>query len=122
MAKTGINASQYLSSLCGRSNQTITDDEALDWERKVFSRFENDLIINALSSHADRSPFRPQISDVLRLLGAQEVQGHFDALERIYEEVSNVGAYSTPNFNDPVLDACVLLLGGWVKEIGRAHV
>src|SRR3546814_5078770 len=93
MAKTGINASQYLSSLCGRSNQTITDDEALDWERKVFSRFENDLIINALSSHADRSPFRPQISDVLRLLGAQEVQGHFDALERIYEEVSNVGAY-----------------------------
>src|SRR3546814_18629167 len=112
MAKTGINASQYLSSLCGRSNQTITDDEALDWERKVFSRFENDLIINALSSHAARRPFRPQISDVLRLLGANELHGHFDALERHYEEVSNVGASSAPNFTHQVLDPCVLLLGG----------
>lgn len=104
---------QYLSSLCGRTNQTLTEDEALDWERKIFSKFSPDIVVNALSTHADRSQFRPQISDILKLLGASNVNNSHGALNDLVGLVRRYGPYRTPCVKDPVVMHVIQELGGW---------
>lgn len=108
-----LDALQYLSSLCGRTNQTLTEDEALDWQRKVFSRYPNDQVVAALSAHADRSAFRPQISDVLKLLGAQTSRSALLALNELVNLVRKVGPYKSPQIQDAALAMSIQELGGW---------
>lgn len=104
---------QYLSSLCGRTNQTLTDDEALDWERKVFSRFKPEHVLAALSTHADRSQFRPQISDVLKLLGDTSNRSAHEALNQLVRLVNQYGPYRSPEIKDEALSLTIVELGGW---------
>lgn len=110
-----IDPMQYLSSLCGRTNQTLTEDEALDWQQKVFTQYRDDQVLAALSTHANRSQFRPQIADVLKLLGAPVTRGASAALSNLNRLVRKYGPYRSPQIDDTPLAMAIEELGGWLQ-------
>ncbi len=62
--------------------------------------------------------FRPVPAEVREAAGARQVSGADRAalaFEALSKAIPNVGYYRSPNFDDPLINATVRMLGGWER-------
>lgn len=80
--------------------------------------FSLEQVAKALTRHAtdpDRGHFAPKPADLVRALGGTKTDRSLIAWGRVYEAMSSVGMYATPNFGDPAIHAAINDMGGWPK-------
>lgn len=84
------------------------------WE--ACQTFDLEQIRKALTAHAmhpDRGAFAPRPSDFVRELQGTHTDRALIAWGRVSRAMSEVGAYASVDFGDPVIHATVRELGGW---------
>lgn len=78
--------------------------------------FDLEQIRKALTAHAmhpERGSFAPRPSDFVRELSGTFTDRALIAWARVSRAMSEVGAYATVDFGDPVIHATIRELGGW---------
>lgn len=70
----------------------------------------------ALTAHAlnpDRGQFAPKPADLVRQLQGTHTDRALLAWGRVFEAMSSIGAYASPDLGDPVAHAVIVDMGGW---------
>ncbi len=78
--------------------------------------FELEQVRRALSDHAmhpEKGQFCPRPADLVRELAGTFTDRSLMAWSRVTRAMSDVGAYASVDFGDPVIHAVVRELGGW---------
>ena len=89
---------------------------ALDVWWGALKNFELQTISQALSLHCqnpDTGQFCPKPADVVRMVGGTTKDAAIMAWNKIMEAVSRAGSYSSVCFDDPIINRCLLDMGGW---------
>jgi hypothetical protein len=120
MNATQVDARQFWAAVNGMYKHHPTDSETLIWELEVFSKFDNDFIVDALRAHVRSSEFAPRPNCVWR--GAGSASNVFPrlALDHVVQAVKMHGPYRSPNLCNPQVAMAISHLGGWAivcKEI-----
>ncbi len=69
--------------------------------------------LNAHAVHPEKGQFPPKPADIVRELGGTFTDRALIAWGRVSRAMSDVGAYASVDFGDPVIHAVVRELGGW---------
>jgi Domain of unknown function (DUF6475) len=75
-------------------------------------------VVKALNAHAkdpDRGQFAPKVADVVRIVEGTATDRAQIAWGKALDAMQRVGAYQDVVFDDPVIHAAIVDLGGWVK-------
>lgn len=78
--------------------------------------FDLEQVRKAISSHAmhpEKGQFCPKPADLVRELAGTHTDRALMAWGRVSRAMSEVGAYASVDFGDPVIHATVRELGGW---------
>jgi hypothetical protein len=70
----------------------------------------------ALTAHAldpDRGQFPPKPADLVRQLRGTHTDRALMAWGLVFDAMSSVGAYASPNLGDPIAHAVIVDMGGW---------
>lgn len=78
-----------------------------------FSLEQVNKALQAHAMHPERSGFAPMPGDFVRELQGTHTDRALLAWGRVTRAMSEVGAYATVDFGDPVIHATVRELGGW---------
>lgn len=95
--------------------QDVTDFTLSVWWEACQS-FTLEQVRKALTAHAmhpERGQFAPKPADFVRELSGTYTDRALLAWGRVTRAMSEVGAYATVDFGDPVIHATVRELGGW---------
>lgn len=82
------------------------------------SPFSMEQVSAALTQHAtdpDKGQFAPKVADMVRILAGTKTDRSLIAWGRVYEAMSDVGAYRDVDFDDAAIHAAVVDMGGWPK-------
>lgn len=69
--------------------------------------------LNAHVQNPDTGQYMPKIADIRRMLGGTTRDAALMAWNKVMEGVSRAGSYSSVCFDDPIINRCVLDMGGW---------
>lgn len=84
------------------------------WEAcQPFSLEQVRKAFTAHAMHPERGAFAPRPADFVRELAGTHTDRALMAWGCVSRAMSEVGAYATVDFADPVIHACVRELGGW---------
>lgn len=84
------------------------------WEAcQPFSLEQVRKAFTAHAMHPERGAFAPRPADFVRELAGTHTDRALMAWGRVSRAMSEVGAYATVDFGDPVIHAVVRELGGW---------
>ena len=89
---------------------------ALDVWWNAMRAYELPVISQALSMHCqnpDTGQFCPKPADVVRMVGGTTKDAALMAWNKVMEAVSKAGSYSSVCFDDPIINRCLLDMGGW---------
>ena len=89
---------------------------ALDVWWGALKSYELQVIGHALSLHCqnpDTGQFCPKPADVVRMVGGTTKDAAIMAWNKVMEAVSRAGGYSSVCFDDPIINRCLLDMGGW---------
>lgn len=81
--------------------------------------FDFAAVRDALNRHAvnpDNGQFCPKPADVIRLLGGSNLDRATMAWTKVQEAVHHVGTYQTVCFDDPIINAVIAEMGGWIAH------
>ena len=84
----------------------------------ALEEYELVQISQALSLHVknpDNGQFMPKPADVVKFIHGTSQDNAFGAWAKTERALRSVGAYSSVCFDDPLIHATVMQLGGWVK-------
>lgn len=79
--------------------------------------FDLEQVRKALTAHAmdpERGRFAPMPSDIIRVLQGTQTDRALVAWGKVHEGIKSAGAYASVVFDDPIIHAVVVDLGGWV--------
>jgi hypothetical protein len=102
---------QALAEVQAAYRHEMTEFEAGAWQR-IIDAVPRERFLAFLSHFYSVSTFAPRPSDAAKALGL--VQDPGVAFECLQREVRQVGPYSVPDIEDPVLVTCIQMLGGWM--------
>lgn len=88
-----------------------TERTMLYFER--LKRFEIDQVENALGRGQDRWKFFPAIPEVIEAIEGSPDDRTLAAWTRVETALREVGTYQSVTFDDPILHATVMQMGGW---------
>lgn len=80
--------------------------------------FTLEQVKKAIVQHAtdpDRGQFAPKVADIVRQLVGTKTDMSLRAWSKVHSAMSDVGAYSSVVFDDPVIHRVIEDLGGWPK-------
>lgn len=86
--------------------------------------FELEQVRKALTSHAmdpERGQFAPKPADMVRVLQGTQTDRALVAWGKAYEGIQRAGSYQSVVFDDPVIHAVIVDLGGWVTFCRSTH-
>ena len=89
---------------------------ALDVWWGALKNYELQVISQALTLHCqnpDTGQFCPKPADVVRMVGGTTKDAALMAWNKVQEGVSKAGSYSSVCFDDPIINRCLLDMGGW---------
>ena len=92
---------------------------ALDVWWNALKNYELPVIGQALSLHCqnpDNGQFCPKPADVVRMVGGTTRDAALMAWNKVQEGVSKAGTYSSVCFDDPIINRCLLDMGGWPAQ------
>jgi hypothetical protein len=69
--------------------------------------------LNAHAVHPEKGQFPPKPADIVRELGGTFTDRALLAWNRVTRAMSEVGAYASVDFGDPVIHETISQLGGW---------
>lgn len=80
--------------------------------------FDLPAVADALNRHVtnpDNGQFPPKPADLVRLIGGGTQDGALVAWSAVQKAVREQGCYRTINFQDPIINAVVTDMGGWIS-------
>lgn len=89
---------------------------ALDVWWNALRQYDLDVIRRAMSMHCtnpDTGQFCPKPADVVRMVGGTTRDAALMAWNKVQEAVSRAGSYRSVCFDDPIINRCLLDMGGW---------
>lgn len=89
---------------------------ALDVWWGALKNYELQVISQALTLHCqnpDTGQWCPKPADVVRMVGGTTKDAALMAWNKVQEGVSRAGSYSSVCFDDPIINRCLLDMGGW---------
>jgi hypothetical protein len=105
----------YITQVLGFYRQDASEF-AIDVWWQACQPFEMEQVRRALGAHAlhpEKGQFHPKPADLVRELAGTFTDRALMAWGRVTRAMSDVGAYATVDFGDPVIHAVVRELGGW---------
>lgn len=78
--------------------------------------FDLEQVRKALTAHAldaDRGQFAPKPADLVRQLQGTHTDRALLAWGRVFDAMSSIGAYASPDLGDPIAHAVIVDMGGW---------
>jgi hypothetical protein len=78
--------------------------------------FDMEQVSKALTAHAldpERGQFAPKPADMIRVLRGTQTDRALVAWGKVYEAIGAAGAYQSVVFDDPLIHAAIVDLGGW---------
>lgn len=95
---------------------------ALDVWWTALQAYEIRVVSAALSAHCqnpDTGQFCPKPADVVRMVGGTTKDAALMAWNKVMEAVSRAGSYRSVCFDDPIINRCLLDMGGWPQLCGK---
>lgn len=89
---------------------------ALDVWWSALKAYDLQVISQAMTLHCqnpDTGQFCPKPADVVRMVGGTTRDAALMAWNKVMEAVSKAGSYSSVCFDDPIINRCLLDMGGW---------
>lgn len=105
----------YITQVLGFYKQDASEF-AIDVWWDACKSFEMEQVRRAISRHAmhpEKGQFCPKPADLVRELAGTYTDRALMAWSRVSRAMSEVGAYASVDFGDPVIHATVRELGGW---------
>lgn len=116
MQSTELKAFQrLLTGALSFYRQDVSDTALTIWW-EACRPFDLEQVSNAISSHCvhpERGQFAPKPADIVRELGGTFTDRALLAWNRVTRAMSEVGAYASVDFADPVIHETISQLGGW---------
>ena len=106
---------QLMTQVLAFYRQDVTDF-TLDVWWEACRNFDLEQVRKALTAHAmdpDRGQFAPKPADLVRQLRGTHTDRALLAWGRVFEAMSSVGAYRSPDLGDPIAHAVIVDMGGW---------
>lgn len=89
---------------------------ALDVWWQALKAYELSVISQALTLHCqnpDTGQWCPKPADVVKMVGGTTKDAAIMAWNKVMEGVSRAGRYRSVCFDDPIINRCLLEMGGW---------
>lgn len=105
----------YITQVLGFYKQDASEF-AIDVWWQACAPFEMEQIRRALGAHAlhpEKGQFCPKPADLVRELAGTFTDRALMAWGRVTRAMSDVGAYTSVDFGDPIIHATIRELGGW---------
>lgn len=86
------------------------------WE--TCKSFDFSAVSEAFTRHCmnpDNGQYLPKPADIIRLLGGTSQDGGLIAWAKVDRALRSVGTYQTVVFDDPIIHAVIMDMGGWVS-------
>jgi hypothetical protein len=96
----------------------VADQFTLDLFWRSCERFELEQISKAIQTHTEdptHGSYCPKVSDMMRILAGTVTDRSALAWGKVFEAMSQVGAYTDVVFDDPAIHAAIEDCGGWSK-------
>ncbi len=106
-----------VSDVLGYYRQPVSDFTLQVWWTAC-QPFTMEQVSKALTQHAtdpDKGQFAPKVADLVRILAGTKTDRSLMAWGRVYEAMSDVGAYRDVDFADDAIHAAIVDMGGWPK-------
>ena len=81
-------------------------------------QYDMEQVSKALTSHAmdpERGVYAPKVADIVRVLSGTHTDRALLAWGRVYQALSQVGAYRDVCFDDAAINVTIQDMGGWPK-------
>lgn len=78
------------------------------------------LALNAHVQNPDTGQFMPKIADIRRMLGGTTRDAALMAWVKVQEAVARAGSYRSVCFDDPIINRCLLDMGGWPELCAKS--
>lgn len=108
--------SQLLNATADLYGKTMSGMAISLWWNAL-SQYDLAAVRDGLSRHMqspDSGQFMPKPADVIRMIGGTTQDGALQAWAKVDKAVRSVGTYQTVVFDDPIIHAVVMDMGGWV--------
>jgi len=105
----------YITQVLGFYRQDASDFALSVWW-EACKGFDLEQVIKALTAHAthpEKGQFPPKPADIVRELGGTFTDRALLAWSRVTRVASEIGAYASVDFGDPVIHEAISQLGGW---------
>lgn len=76
--------------------------------------------LNAHVQNPDTGQFMPKIADIRRMLGGTTRDAALMAWNKVQEAVGRAGSYRSVCFDDPIINRCLLDMGGWPELCAKS--
>lgn len=86
------------------------------------AHIELPAVRDALNRHVrntDTGQFMPKVADIIRALAGTTTDAAYAGLVKLQNAFGSVGAYESPQFDDPIISAVVADMGGWPEVCAR---
>lgn len=106
-----------VSDVLGYYRQPVSQFTLSVWWNAC-EKFSMEQVSKALTAHAtdpDKGQFAPKVADLIRILAGTKTDRSLMAWGRVFEAMSDVGAYRDVDFCDPAIHAAIIDIGGWPK-------
>lgn len=98
--------------------RTEMNPEITDLWIELLSPWSFEDIRKAFIFYLRTEKFMPSPSDIVNILAGNQEEAARRALTKVVSALDNPGPYRTVVFDDPVIHATLVELGGWLRPIG----
>lgn len=112
-----VDFSNLVTSVYGFYNQSASPFDIEVWWQ-AFKQFDFDAVNDAFNRHVmnpDNGQYRPSPADLVRLLQGSSQDGALVAWAKVDKAVRSAGTYRSVAFDDPIIHAVIMDMGGWVE-------
>jgi len=106
-----------VSDVLGYYRQPVSEFTLSVWW-SACQAFSFEQVNKALTQHAtdpDKGQFAPKVADLVRILAGTKTDRALLAWGRVFDAMSEVGAYRDVDFGDGAIHAAITDMGGWPK-------
>jgi hypothetical protein len=118
MIKNDLNQFAKIMAVLGELYSKSITETLLSLYWRLLKPYPIEKIKEAVYSylnHEDHGSFMPKPSDIIRHINEQEKTTALDAWSKVESAIRHIGRYSCIKFDDPIIHAVIIRMGGWSR-------